>query len=342
MKKLVRLVLFAMLSVMLLTACKQEEVVNENPQEENEEVETFKFAYSCLTMDNPFFISLENHLRTAIEEAGHTLITLDAASDAELQNEQILELVEQDVDAVFVSPVDWIEITPAIQALKDAGIKVINIDTQVQAFDLVDAYVGSDNTSAGYVCGKDMEQNTVTVGPNEALFSKTLRANDWNWFPFAELTKPLRVKAKARYRQAEQPATVYPEENGFARIDAKGDLDVALPEVEEVLKNNPDIVAIMCGNDPMALGALVAANTVGNKDVLIYGIDGSPEVKKELVKENSLVVATVAQSTEKMANEAAAVALKILNGESYERAIYIETVLIDKENIAEYEVDKWQ
>ena len=289
----------------------------------NEEVETFKFAYSCLTMDNPFFISLENHLRTAIEEAGHTLITLDAASDAELQNEQILELVEQDVDAVFVSPVDWIEITPAIQALKDAGIKVINIDTQVQAFDLVDAYVGSDNTSAGYVCGKDMVEMLPEGGkiiivecPNRNSINERIKG-----FEKAIAGKGFEV---------------------VARIDAKGDLDVALPEVEEVLKNNPDIVAIMCGNDPMALGALVAANTVGNKDVLIYGIDGSPEVKKELVKENSLVVATVAQSTEKMANEAAAVALKILNGESYERAIYIETVLIDKENIAEYEVDKWQ
>ena len=70
-----------------------------------------------------------------------------------------------------------------------------------------------------YVCGKDMAQNTVTVGPNEALFSKTLRANDWNWFPFAELTQPLRVKAKTRYRQTEQYATVYPEENGFARVE---------------------------------------------------------------------------------------------------------------------------
>ena len=33
-----------------------------------------------------------------------------------------------------------------------------------------------------------------------------------------KVTQPLRVKAKARYRQAEQPATVYPEENGFARV----------------------------------------------------------------------------------------------------------------------------
>ena len=69
-----------------------------------------------------------------------------------------------------------------------------------------------------YVCAKDMERNTVTVGPNEALFSTTLRATDWNWFPFLDLTEPIRVSAKARYNQQPQPATVYPEENGFARV----------------------------------------------------------------------------------------------------------------------------
>ena len=69
-----------------------------------------------------------------------------------------------------------------------------------------------------YVVAKDMEKNTVTVGPNEALFSTTLVAEDWNWFPFDELTAPLEVTAKARYNQAPQPATVYPGENGAARV----------------------------------------------------------------------------------------------------------------------------
>ena len=69
-----------------------------------------------------------------------------------------------------------------------------------------------------YVCAKDMEKNTVTVGPNEALFATTLRAKDWNFLPFPALTEPLHVMAKARYRHTEQPATVYPEENGFARV----------------------------------------------------------------------------------------------------------------------------
>lgn len=70
-----------------------------------------------------------------------------------------------------------------------------------------------------YVCGKDMKKNTVTVGPNEALFSPALRAKDWNWYPFPTLTEPLRVTAKTRHSQSEQTATVYPEENGFARVE---------------------------------------------------------------------------------------------------------------------------
>ena len=69
-----------------------------------------------------------------------------------------------------------------------------------------------------YVRSKDMEKNTVTVGSNDALFSTTLLAQDWNFIPFDTLTAPLRCKAKARSRMAEQPATVYPMENGCARV----------------------------------------------------------------------------------------------------------------------------
>lgn len=70
-----------------------------------------------------------------------------------------------------------------------------------------------------YVCGKDMEKNTVTVGPNQALFSDALRAKDWNWFPFPALAEPLKVTAKTRHSQFEQAAMVYPEADGFARVE---------------------------------------------------------------------------------------------------------------------------
>jgi len=70
-----------------------------------------------------------------------------------------------------------------------------------------------------YVCGKDMAANTVTVGPNEALFHHSLVASDWNWIAMEALTQPITVLAKARSRMTEQPATVYPMENGLARVE---------------------------------------------------------------------------------------------------------------------------
>ena len=70
-----------------------------------------------------------------------------------------------------------------------------------------------------YVCGKDMQNNTVTVGPNDALMHRSLRATDWFWHTIPELTAPLRVYAKARSRMTEQPATVYPGENGSVRVE---------------------------------------------------------------------------------------------------------------------------
>lgn len=65
-----------------------------------------------------------------------------------------------------------------------------------------------------YVCGKDMERNTVTLGPNEALMRRCLRAVDWNWISIDSPTAPIRVLAKTRSRMIEQPATVFPEDGG--------------------------------------------------------------------------------------------------------------------------------
>ena len=66
-----------------------------------------------------------------------------------------------------------------------------------------------------YVCGKDMQANTVTVGPEKSLFDRIVYAEEVNWIAIPALTAPLRVTARTRYHQAEQQATVYPAENGF-------------------------------------------------------------------------------------------------------------------------------
>ena len=70
-----------------------------------------------------------------------------------------------------------------------------------------------------YVCAKDMAANTVTVGPEQALYSRGLLAEDMNWITFEAPDGPMRVAAKVRYRQPEQAATLVPLEDGRVRLE---------------------------------------------------------------------------------------------------------------------------
>ncbi len=328
MKKKRVLALAALLTVCVFStsACKKNVGTPEdNPQmkEEEEEQEKYTFGFSGITMDNPYFITLESSVREALEKDGHTLITEDPKQNPNMQMEQIEEMIEDGIDAIFLTPVDWEAITPALEELKEAKIKIINVDTQVKEFDYVDAYIGSDNKNAGYLCGKDLVEKRPDGGKVLILECPTMNS------------------INERITGFEEAIT----DKGFevvGRSNTKGDLNTALSATETLLKEHPDVSAIMCGNDPTALGALVAANTAQLQDVYIYGVDGSPEIKKEIGKGNSLIAATGGQSPIEIGKESVKVALNVLNKEKYARITYKETFLITKDNVQMYGIDGWQ
>ena len=70
-----------------------------------------------------------------------------------------------------------------------------------------------------YVISKNIRDNTVVLGDNEDLFSTTAYADDVNWVSIACPDGPIRVTAKVRYNQKEQPATLYPLEDGRIKVE---------------------------------------------------------------------------------------------------------------------------
>ena len=80
--------------------------------------------------------------------------------------------------------------------------------------------VGVSSPGRIYVCAKCMEDNTVTVGPEESLYSTGCAARDWNWL-VEPPEQPFDALVKTRYRQREQPVRVVPEGDrvrlGFAQ-----------------------------------------------------------------------------------------------------------------------------
>ena len=69
-----------------------------------------------------------------------------------------------------------------------------------------------------YVIGKNADNNTVTLGGNELLFTDTLYADNLNWIAFEYPESEFKCKAKTRYRQTEQPCTVYPQGRNTVRV----------------------------------------------------------------------------------------------------------------------------
>jgi tRNA-uridine 2-sulfurtransferase len=61
-----------------------------------------------------------------------------------------------------------------------------------------------------YVIQIDPASHRVTVGADEELATRNLRANRVNWISIPELTAPMRVKIKIRHRHEPAPATLQP------------------------------------------------------------------------------------------------------------------------------------
>ena len=73
-----------------------------------------------------------------------------------------------------------------------------------------------------FVCEKDIKNNQVILGYQKDLFKDSLIAENVNFIPFEVLNKSIRVTAKTRYSQKEEPATITPMEDGkvFVKFDS--------------------------------------------------------------------------------------------------------------------------
>ena len=280
------------------------------------------FGVSYMTMNNPFYKIINNEILKVVEKNNDTLITLDPELDVDKQNEQIYKFIDQKVDGIFINPIDFEQIEPALQAAKRANIPVIIIDAPVSDESLVNCTIVSDNYDAGVQCAKDMMERLDSA--NIVLLKHTT--------------------AKSAKERIEGFLSVIDNNEKYKVIneaECDGQLEIAMPKMQEIIEETPDIDVVMALNDPSALGALAALEKNNKNDVMVYGIDGTPEIKA-LIGRNQMIVGTVAQSPIKMGQIAVENMYNILNGNKIEKNIIIPISLINKENLFKYDEDRWQ
>lgn len=278
-----------------------------------------KFGYTYWAASD-FFSTIGDTLTEEAAKHGDEVIIVDAQQDQATQLSIVEDFITQGVDAVFLNPVDREGIEPALDMLNEAGIPIINIDTSVASLEKVESYVASDNYGAGVQCAEKLIE-LIPDGGEIAILDYP--ANSACVDRVTGFTDTLEGK-------------------GFtvvAQQDAEGKPDPGLQKTQDILQANPNIVAVFGANDQCGQGAYAAINEAGSSAVVL-GVDGSPE-GKEYISEGGAFVATAAQSPVKMAQEAIATAYAVLNGEEFEKEIYVPTFIIDASNVKDY-LGGWQ
>lgn len=181
---------------------------------------------------------------------------------------------------------------------------------------------GSDNYNAGYVCGEDLAKKVPDGGDILVLDSPTMQSVTDRTNGFLDANKESGVTF-----------------NVVGQQDAQGNQQVANEKATDLLTAHPDVVAIFGGNDPTALGAYAAADAAGVTP-LIYGVDGSPDVKALL--KDTILEGTGAQSPITIGQTIANTAYDWLDGKEVEKEIPIDTFLVTADNVDQYGTDGWQ
>lgn len=281
-----------------------------------------KFGATYMTMNNPFYEIIDDELRSVLESRGDILITRDPALSVGKQIQQVEEMIERKVDAIFINPVDWKEIGPALEEAAQAGIPIIVVDSEIFDEELASCTVVSDNYQAGVQCAQHMLENHT-------------RGN------ILLLTHSAAKSGLDRIQGFKDTIKEYPQFTILAEEDCLGQLELAMPAAEKMLEQYPQADMIMCLNDVAAMGAMAALKDAGlTGKFSVYGVDGSPDGKSMIAE--GIMEATAAQFPRKLAREAAEAAYRIMEQAQTESVIRIKTELISRENLELYGSDGWQ
>ena len=124
-------------------------------------------------------------------------------------------------------------------------------------------------------------------------------------------------------------------------LDCQGQLEIAQPLVENVLKERKDINVVMGLNDPSALGAMAALDAENMlSDVLVYSVDGAPEAKTMIYE--GRMTATAAQSPLTTGSVAADQLYDVLEGKEIPKKTVLPVELVTENNIDQFSLTGWQ
>jgi ribose transport system substrate-binding protein len=242
------------------------------------------------SLANEFFKTMEDGARkhqAAHADAYELVATgIKDEQDVARQIEIVEQMIARSVQAIVLAPADSRALVAVAQRAAQAGIAVVNIDNRFDAAVLAERkiaipFVGPDNRKGARLVGEAVARRLTRGDPMAILEGAPNAFNG--------------IQRKLGFEDAARAAGLKIVRSQTAQWEAARANQV----VSAILSEHPEVKAILCANDSMALGAVSALKAAGREGVLIGGFDNISAVQ-QLVRAGQ-IVATADQHGDQLA-----------------------------------------
>jgi len=264
-----------------------------------------KIALVMKSLANEFFSTMAEGAKKhqAAHAESYELVVNGIKNETDLAEQVNLvdQMIARKVNAIVIAPADSKAVVTVLKRAKESGILVVNIDNKldsdvVKQAGLTIPFVGPDNRAGARKVGDELAKHlqrgdkvTIVEGIPTAFNGQQRRLG---------------------FEDAMKAAGM----NIVATQSGNWEMEKANNVTAAILSEHPDIKAVLCANDNMALGAAAAIQAGGKSGkVLVAGFDNIGAIRPML--RDGRVVATADQHADQLAVFGIEAALKILKGE---------------------------
>jgi ABC-type sugar transport system substrate-binding protein len=278
-----------------------------------------RIAVVISTLNNPWFVVLGETAKARAIELGYEAAVFDSQNDTAKEAAHFENIIAGGYKAILFNPTDADGSIANVRKAKAAGIPVFCIDREINATDAATSQLLSDNYSG---CVK-LGQHFVKVVGREGKYAELLGLvgdnNTWN-------------RSKGFHSVVDR----FPGLKMVAQQSADFDRAKGMEVMESILQKHPDLNAVFCGNDAMAMGAYQALVAAGkDKQVRVFGFDGADDVVRLIAEKK--IEATGMQFPKVMARKAAEFADEYLKGKrDFPQKVPVPVELVTPDNVHKY------
>lgn len=279
---------------------------------------TYKIGVAMKQNADTFVQKISDAITARGEELPDVEILMqDAEGDVATQLSQVEAFITQGVDAIILNAMDAEGLNPAVEMCIEAGIPLVECNT-LTTNENYTCYVGSDDVDAGKIQGNFLKG----VLPEDAKVCIM-------YGPIGQSPQIKRIEGLTASLLDGSKIEVLQDQT------ANWKREEALALAEDWLTRYPDLDAIICQNDDMAMGAMQAVQSAGRQDsVIVVGIDAIEDAL-QAVKDGTLAC-TVFQDASGQGATAVDVALQLAKGETVEKSVMIPFQLVTTDNVADF------